>query len=123
MLANLSLPIQGVHVRTEEVVFGGPIVLVMHVLGLHMDLDQLENEGVPYVMETSKSSFFEVNPLAYIDHGWPLEHASNMTTLKMMIRCMVVKLHHVWCLLSHTIRSYAMLYFFCFLLRMYFFSK
>jgi hypothetical protein len=112
--ANLSLPIQGAYLRNKEVVFRGPIILVMPILGLHMDLDQLENEAMPCFTETSKSSFFEVNPLACIDHEWQLEHASNMVALKMMTRCMVVKLHHLWCLLSHTIQIYAMLYFlFC----------
>ena len=27
--------------------FQGPLLLVMHVSGLHMDLDQLENEATP----------------------------------------------------------------------------
>ena len=35
VLTNLVLPVQGIHLQNEAVVFGGPIIIVKHVLGLH----------------------------------------------------------------------------------------
>ena len=37
--------VQGVHLSKEVVVFSCPLMLVMPVLGLHIDLDQLEDEA------------------------------------------------------------------------------
>ena len=41
------MPVQGGHLRKEAVVFGGLLILVMSVWGLHIDLDQLGNEAIP----------------------------------------------------------------------------
>jgi hypothetical protein len=46
-VAGLSVPVQGVHLRKEVVVFGGLQTLVMSVSGLQIDLDQLINEATP----------------------------------------------------------------------------
>ena len=56
----MSVPVQGVHLRMEAVVFGGPLILENFVSRLHIDLDQLENEATPYFtpVATSESSFF-----------------------------------------------------------------
>ena len=56
----MSLPVQGVHLRMEAVVFGGPLILEKPVSRLHIDLDQLENEATPYftLVATTESSFF-----------------------------------------------------------------
>lgn len=50
---------EGFHLRNEAVVFGGPLILVSPVLGLHIYSDQLENEATPYftLVATLKSSF------------------------------------------------------------------
>lgn len=48
MLASLSMSVEGVHLQGEEVVvFGGSLILIMHVSELHIDLDQLENDAAP----------------------------------------------------------------------------
>ena len=41
MLANLSAPVQGVHLQKEAVVFQGPLIFVV----LHIDLDQTHHAG------------------------------------------------------------------------------
>ena len=60
VLANLSTPIQGAHLRKEAVVLKSPLILVTPILGLHTDFDQLENEATPKftLVATSESSFF-----------------------------------------------------------------
>ena len=47
MPAGLLTPVQGVDLQKEAIVFGDPLLLVMSVSGLHIDLDQLENEITP----------------------------------------------------------------------------
>ena len=66
MPAGLFAPIQGVHLRKEVIVFGSPLVLIMSILGLHIDLDRLENEATPYFtpVTTSGSSSNSFLPLA-----------------------------------------------------------
>ena len=41
---GLSIPVQDVHLQKEASVFEGPLILIMPVLGLHIELDQLKNE-------------------------------------------------------------------------------
>jgi hypothetical protein len=57
---GLSVPIHGVHLRKEAVVIKVPVILIMSVSRLHIDLDQVENETMPYFMHvtTSEPSFF-----------------------------------------------------------------
>ena len=45
--------VQGVHLSKEVVVFSCPLMLVMPVLGLHLDLDQLEDEATPQFAHNS----------------------------------------------------------------------
>jgi hypothetical protein len=42
-----SIPIPSACLRKEAVVFGGLLIIVMPILGLHIDLDKLENEATP----------------------------------------------------------------------------
>ena len=46
-LGGLPVPIQGVHSYKESVVFKDPLILKMHALGLHMELDELDKEATP----------------------------------------------------------------------------
>ena len=39
MAAGLSVPVQGVHLQNEAVVFRAPLTFVMPILVLHLDLD------------------------------------------------------------------------------------
>ena len=51
MLVDLSACVQGVPPSTEDNIFGPPIILVMVVMGLRMDLDQLNSDATPFVHE------------------------------------------------------------------------
>ena len=55
MPTGLFVLVQGVHLRKEAAVFRAPLILMMHVLGLHIDLDQLENEATPQFMPVATS--------------------------------------------------------------------
>lgn len=46
-MVGLSTIIQGVHPQKETTVFGGPLIIVIHISGLHVDSNQLENEATP----------------------------------------------------------------------------
>ena len=50
MQVGLSAPIQCVHLWKEAIFSRGTLILLMPSLGLHKDLDQLENEATPYFM-------------------------------------------------------------------------
>ena len=39
MPAGLDMPVQGVHLQNEAVVFRAPLIFVIPILGLHLDLD------------------------------------------------------------------------------------
>ena len=59
--ASLSALIQSVHLQMKARVYGGPPILIMSILWLHLDLDQLENEARwPWFtpVTTSELSFF-----------------------------------------------------------------
>lgn len=43
----LSLPVQGVHSYKESVVFKDPLILTLPVSGLHIELDELDDEATP----------------------------------------------------------------------------
>ena len=45
--ANLFVPVQGVHFQKKATIVTCPLILIMLVLGEHIDLDQIENEGTP----------------------------------------------------------------------------
>ena len=45
--ATLSATVQGVHFLKEAVVVKGSLILVIHVSGLHIDLNQLKIEATP----------------------------------------------------------------------------
>ena len=68
MLAGLSTPIQGVLLRKEAAVVGGPLNLILPMLGLHIDLDQRKNEATPYFtpVAISESSFFSFSFSGYL---------------------------------------------------------
>ena len=50
-LVGLFVPIHGIHLWKEAIVMGGggrgPLILVMHVSGLHIDLDRIKIEATP----------------------------------------------------------------------------
>lgn len=46
-LGGLSAPVQGVHSYKESVVFRDTLILTMHALGLHIELDELDKEATP----------------------------------------------------------------------------
>jgi hypothetical protein len=43
------VPVQGVHLRKKATLFGVPLILIMPVSGLHIDLDQIQNEAIPII--------------------------------------------------------------------------
>jgi hypothetical protein len=45
--AGLSTADQGVHLWKEAIVFEGPLILLMPVLGSHIELDRLQDEETP----------------------------------------------------------------------------
>lgn len=45
--SQLFVVVQGVHPQKEAIVFGGPLILIIHVSWFHIDLNQLENEATP----------------------------------------------------------------------------
>ena len=47
VLIDLSMPVQGVHLWKETMNFESPLILVISILGLHMDVDQLKNYETP----------------------------------------------------------------------------
>ena len=49
MQTGLFAPIQDTHFRNETVPFGGPLILVVPLLGLHSDFDQLEGESTTII--------------------------------------------------------------------------
>ena len=44
MKASLSASVQGVHLSK---VFGCPLILMIPISGLHIDIDQLDDEATP----------------------------------------------------------------------------
>lgn len=48
------------HVQSFHLGKEGVLILMMHIIRLHVDLDQLEDEETPYYMPvaTSRSTFF-----------------------------------------------------------------
>lgn len=45
MPTNFIVPIEGVYLRKEAWVIKAPLILVMHGMGSHIDLDQLEKRS------------------------------------------------------------------------------
>ena len=43
--AGFSAPVQGAHLRKEAIFSGAPLILIIPRSGLHMDLDQLNDEA------------------------------------------------------------------------------
>lgn len=57
MLFGLFVPTHSIHLQ-NEVDFGGLLILRIFILGLHIDLIQLENEAIPYfTLVATRSSF------------------------------------------------------------------
>ena len=71
----LSAPVQGVHRQKKAVVFGGALILIMHVSELHIDSDHLEHYNSHQWQHWSLLSFIssclrEAKEATWVDYAY-----------------------------------------------------